>query len=149
MKRRTLTASGAGPLGSTLAAALRISEPEARALVDAGAVYVDGRRCRDWRAQVRAGAQLTAVLEEAGRAAAAVPQPARSLAVLYEDDRLIAVDKPPSVLAQPGPSGGENLLELVSRHLGREAGLVHRLDRETSGVTVFGKGGRRSGTSRW
>jgi 23S rRNA pseudouridine1911/1915/1917 synthase len=34
---------------------------------------------------------------------------------------------------------GESLVDLVSARLGRPAGLVHRLDRETSGVTVFGK----------
>jgi 23S rRNA pseudouridine1911/1915/1917 synthase len=88
---------------------------------------------------VKAGAQLTAVLEEAGRLAGAPVPAGRVLTVLHEDERVIAVDKPPGVLAQPGPSGGENLLELVSAKLGWEAGLVHRLDRETSGVTVFGK----------
>ncbi len=138
MKRRTLTASADGPLGAQLAAALQMSEEGVGQLVAAGAVYVDGRRCRDAGARVKSGAQLTAVLEEAGRSAATVP-PERTLDVLYEDARVIAVDKPPGVLAQPGPSGGENLLELVSKRLGREAGLVHRLDRETSGVTVFGK----------
>jgi 23S rRNA pseudouridine1911/1915/1917 synthase len=138
MKRRTLTASSGGSLTDALVAALELPEEAVRALIDAGAVYVDGKRCRDAAKQVAAGAQLTAVLEEAGRIAAA-PAAERRLSVLYEDDRLIAVDKPPGVLAQPGPSGGENLLDLVSRHLGREAGLVHRLDRETSGVTVFGK----------
>jgi 23S rRNA pseudouridine1911/1915/1917 synthase len=34
---------------------------------------------------------------------------------------------------------GESLVDLVSARLGRPAGLVHRLDRETSGVTLFGK----------
>src|SRR5207237_5945151 len=97
----------------------------------------DGKRCRDAGRSVVKGAQLIAVLEEAGREAGA-PAVRRALTVLYEDARLIAVDKPPGVLAQPGPSGGENLVEPVPLRLGREAGLVHRLDRETSGVTVFG-----------
>lgn len=138
MKRRTLTAASAGPLSTALSEALQLPEDGVRALIAAGAVYVDGKRCRDAAKQIHAGAQLTAVLEEAGRPAAVPAQP-RQLVVLYEDARLIAVDKPPGVLSQPGPSGGENLLELVAQRLGREAGLVHRLDRETSGVTVFGK----------
>jgi len=138
MKRRTLTAPADGALGAQLTEALQMSAEGVSKLIAAGAVYVDGRRCRDARTPVKAGATLTAVLEEAGRAAA-VPASGRELAVLYEDARVIAVDKPAGVLAQPGPSGGENLVELVSKRLGRAAGLVHRLDRETSGVTLFGK----------
>src|SRR5205814_9492318 len=117
---------------------LQISFARATELTEAGAVYVDGKRCRDAGRSVVKGAQLIAVLEETGREAGA-PAVRRALTELYEDARLIAVDKPPGVLAQPGPSGGENLVELVTLRLGREAGLVHRLDRETSGVTVFGK----------
>jgi 23S rRNA pseudouridine1911/1915/1917 synthase len=41
--------------------------------------------------------------------------------------------------AQPTPGGAASLLLLASTHLGREAGLVHRLDRDTTGVMVFGK----------
>src|SRR5207253_2896572 len=119
-------------------AALEISEDGASKLIAAGAVYLDGRRCRDAHARVKAGAQLTAVLEEAGQPAA-VAAPPRELVVLYEDSRVIAVDKPAGVLAQPGVSGRQNLVELVSQRLGYEAGLVHRLDRETTGVTIFGK----------
>ncbi|MBK7862793.1 MAG: RluA family pseudouridine synthase [Archangiaceae bacterium] len=137
MKRRTFTAEG-GSVGAELTRALQIDDARAHELTEAGAVYVDGKRCRDPKRQVPAGAQLIAVLEEAGRVASPTAAPV-GLRVLYEDPRLIAVDKPPGVLAQPGPSGGDNLLEQVSAHLGREAGLVHRLDRETSGVTVFGK----------
>ena len=138
MKRRTFTASAAGTVGEALASALDISAAAAADLAAAGAVYLDGRRCRDANAPVREGAQLIAVLEETGQTAAPAPV-LEELTVLYEDDRLIAVDKAPGVLAQPGMSGGVNLVDLVSKRLGQPAGLVHRLDRETSGVTVFGK----------
>lgn len=60
--------------------------------------------------------------------------------MLYEDAEVIAVDKPAGVSAQPTEGRvGDSLVDLVSARLGRPAGLVHRLDRETSGVTVFGK----------
>jgi 23S rRNA pseudouridine1911/1915/1917 synthase len=137
MKRRTFTARGGASLGEELSRALQITPDRARQLREAGAVYVEGKRCRDDRA-LPEGAQVIAVLEESGRAAAA-PAEGPALVVLYEDAGVIAVDKPPGVLSQPGPSGGDNLLERVTAHLGREAGLVHRLDRETSGVVVFGK----------
>ncbi len=138
MKRRTFIAAKRGTIGEAVASALGMSSADANGLVSAGAVYLAGRRCRDASTPVSQGDPIIAVLEESGRAAAPAAG-ARSLVVLHEDARLIAVDKPAGVLAQPGPSGGENLLELVSKRLGREAGLVHRLDRETSGVTVFGK----------
>jgi 23S rRNA pseudouridine1911/1915/1917 synthase len=137
MKRRTFTAAG-GSVGAELTRALNVSDAQAEELTLAGAVYVGGKRCRDPSRIVPAGVQVIAVLEESGLKAAPVAS-RRELLVLYEDERLIAIDKPPFVLAQPGPVGGENLLELVSQRLKHPAGLVHRLDRETSGVTVFGK----------
>jgi 23S rRNA pseudouridine1911/1915/1917 synthase len=129
VKRRTLTAPRDGTLEELLEA-----PPE---VITRGGAYIDGRRCRDPKARVKKGAVLVAVLEETGRAPPThAPAP---LTVLFEDDGLIAVDKPAGLLTQPGPGGGISLLELVSKKLGREAGLVHRLDRETSGVVVFGK----------
>lgn len=58
--------------------------------------------------------------------------------MLYEDPDLLVLDKPPGLPAQPTPGGTRSLLLLASVHLGHQAGLVHRLDRDTSGVTVFG-----------
>lgn len=68
------------------------------------------------------------------------------LAVLYEDDDLIAVDKPPTIISQgisDAPEG--SLLDQVRAHLrgrftaGFRPELVHRLDRETSGVVLAAK----------
>src|SRR5262249_60695910 len=61
------------------------------------------------------------------------------LRIVHEDAQVLAVDKPAGLAAQPTPGGVSSLLLLVSAHLGREAGLVHRLDRDTTGVMVFGK----------
>lgn len=140
MKRRTVVTGEVGPLAGVLARALGLSPEGARALVARGAVYVDGKRVADAAREVPAGAKLTAVLEESGRAVAEAPAAPPALEVLYEDADVIAVNKPAGVTAQPTPGRvGESLLDLVSARLGRPAGLVHRLDKETSGVTVFGK----------
>lgn len=142
MKRRTLEVT---PVQEGLAVQrvvrqeLQLAEAEAGALIDRGAVYVDGRRCRDGSAKLRAKQKLTVVLEESGAPSLGAPAAPPGLVVLYEDAELIAVDKPAGLPAQPTPGGAPSLLALVSQRLGREAGLVHRLDRETSGVTVFGK----------
>jgi 23S rRNA pseudouridine1911/1915/1917 synthase len=143
VKRRTFRAEGAvvgRAVADAVASELGMPEAEARKLVDVGAVYIAGRRSRDAAAKLTAGQVVMVVLEEGGQSALAESAPAPVLRVLYEDADVIAVDKPAGLTAQPteGRVGG-SLVDLVSAHLGREAGLVHRLDRETSGVTVFGK----------
>ncbi len=139
MKRRAFQTRAAGPLAGGVAAGLGCTLDEARTLVARGAVYVRGRRQRDPAAGVPADCPILVVLEEAGRASTAPLLAAAPLRVLHEDRQLLAVDKPPGLPAQPTPGGVSSLLTLASGYLGREAGLVHRLDRDTSGVTVFGK----------
>ncbi|MGZ6163908.1 MAG: RluA family pseudouridine synthase [Myxococcaceae bacterium] len=112
---------------------------EARTLVARGAVYVRGRRHQEATLAVSAGSPVLVVLEERGRASTAPEPPLPPLRVLHEDPDVLVVDKPPGLPAQPTPGGSRSLLLLASAYLGHEAGLVHRLDRDTSGVTVFGK----------
>ncbi len=143
MKRRTFQATGAQVgrvVAEAVAAELKLSPEEARRLVEAGAVYLVGRRCRDPEARLRAGQVVAVVLEEGGRSPLEAPAAPPPLGILFEDAEVIAVDKPAGITAQPTEGRvGESLVDLVSARLGTPAGLVHRLDRETSGVTVFGK----------
>lgn len=140
MKRRALQVTRGGQtLATVLSEGLRVSASQSEALIRAGAVYVDGRRASK-DVPVRAGSAVMVVLEEGGRPARPVMSSGQPLEVLFEDEVLIAVFKPAGVTAQPTPSRvGDSLADLVGRHLGQRAGLVHRLDRETTGVTVFGK----------
>lgn len=143
MKRRTFQAEGARvgrSVEEAVAAELGLPVEQARALVEAGAVYLAGRRCREPEARLRAGQVVAVVLEEGGHSPLEAPARPPALSILFEDAALIAVDKPAGITAQPteGRVGG-SLVDLVSARLGSTAGLVHRLDRETSGVTVFGK----------
>ncbi len=144
MKRRTFrveTAQVGRPLGEVLAEVLALPGEEVARLVDVGAVYVGGRRSRDVRARLDAQQVVTVVLEEGGVSPLApAATPVAALRVLFEDAAVIAVDKPAGMTAQPTEGRvGDSLVDRVGTHLGRPAGLVHRLDRETSGVTVFGK----------
>ena len=79
----------------------------------------------------------------------AVPQPeAMALQILYEDEHLIAIDKPPGLVVHPA-AGNERgtLVNALLYHcvdlagIGGELrpGIVHRLDKETSGVLVTAK----------
>jgi 23S rRNA pseudouridine1911/1915/1917 synthase len=78
-------------------------------------------------------------LEEGGRGAEA-PAPLERARLLYADAELAAVDKPAGVPAQPTLTSDRGTLpELVSALVGGAVTLVHRLDRETSGVTVFAR----------
>jgi 23S rRNA pseudouridine955/2504/2580 synthase/23S rRNA pseudouridine1911/1915/1917 synthase len=63
----------------------------------------------------------------------------KALEILYEDAHLIAVNKPSGLLSIPGREIDENsvLRQLQQRHA--ELFIVHRLDRDTSGVLIFAK----------
>jgi 23S rRNA pseudouridine1911/1915/1917 synthase len=139
VKRRTFQSAASGTLAEVVATGLGCSLGDARALVERGAVYVRGRRQRDPSREIAPATPVLVVLEERGRASMDAPRAAAPLRVLHEDADLLVVDKPPGLPAQPTPGGMGSLLLLASEHLGRDAGLVHRLDRDTSGVTVFGK----------
>ncbi len=72
------------------------------------------------------------------------PAPPR---ILFEDNHLLAVEKPPGILAQADASGGPDMLSILKRFLKeRDAkpgnvflGLVHRLDRNVGGAMIFAK----------
>ncbi len=139
MKRRTVTAT-AGRLDAVLAALLPVQLVEAQALISRGAVYLDGKRCQSAQTPVKAGQKLSAVLEEGGQPVTAIAAKQAPLVVIFEDEALLVVDKPAGVVAQPTEGRvGDSLIDLARYYLKSAPGLVHRLDRETSGVTIFGK----------
>jgi 23S rRNA pseudouridine1911/1915/1917 synthase len=142
MKRLSLVASPSDEgerLDRFIAARGGISRGLARRALDAGGVFLDGRRCKVAGRLVRAGQAIVVNLEEGGRAAPEVAPLDRSR-LLFADAHLVAVDKPAGVPAQPTLTTDRGTLpELVSALVGRPVTLVHRLDRETSGVTVFAR----------
>jgi RluA family pseudouridine synthase len=115
-----------------------------RRLITAGAVYVDGRRVQVQSRSLRPGMVVEVVLT--GEAPSAVAPPLEAERVLYEDDHLLAVDKPAGLPVQATRGDALNHLEararsyLVARHgSGAYLALHHRLDRGTSGVVIFAK----------
>ena len=117
-----------------------------RAILD-GAVTVNGETRESGR-RLRVGDRIDLRLDEEPRRVL-VPE-AIPVRVLFEDDHMLAVDKPSGMFAHPTSrvlSG--TLLNAVlyhTRHESRERGarplLVHRLDRATSGALVFSKSPR-------
>lgn len=116
-----------------------ISRGEARRALETGGVFVDGRRCKVASRGVHPGQRIEVNLQEGGRASEPLAPLERSR-LLYLDDDLLAVDKPPGVPSQPTLVTDQGTLpELVSALVGAPVTLVHRLDRDTSGVTVFAR----------
>ncbi len=80
----------------------------------------------------------------------ASPFTAGDLRILYEDQYLIVVDKNPGVLAVPLERRGEetSIFDQIAHHLRshkRKPLVVHRIDRDTSGVVLFAKDARTQG----
>ncbi len=142
MKRLTLAVGPADAgerLDRFIAARGGISRGLARRTLDAGGVFLDGRRCKVSGKLLHAGQEVVVNLEEAGRSAPARAVLERSR-LLYADRDLVAVDKPAGVPSQPTLTSDQGTLpELVAALLGAPVTLVHRLDRETSGVTVLAR----------
>ncbi len=60
--------------------------------------------------------------------------------ILFEDQHLAVLSKGPNLLSQSDISGDPSLVDLLRVHFGRNyVGLIHRLDRNTSGLMVVGK----------
>jgi 23S rRNA pseudouridine1911/1915/1917 synthase len=125
----------ADPLGSRSAA---------QRAIDAGLVTVDGE-ARPKRHRVAAGERIeVAPAPEAGSAAggAAGEVP---FEVVYEDEHLLVLDKPAGVVVHParGHRGATLAEALAGRAEGgadpARAGIVHRLDKDTSGLLVVAK----------
>ena len=86
---------------------------------------------------------LQTMRREPMRRAQLAPAPELDFArwIVWEDDGLLAVNKPAGVLSQGGEGGaGINLVDLARAHLGRsDVGVLHRLDRNVSGVVLIAK----------
>jgi 23S rRNA pseudouridine1911/1915/1917 synthase len=122
-----------------IAAAGGISRGLARRTLDAGGVFLDGKRCKTASRGLWPGQQVVVNLEESGHAIEPVA-PLDSSRLLFCDADIAVVDKPAGVPAQPTLTSDQGTLpDLVGALLGAPVTLVHRLDRETSGVTIFAR----------
>jgi 23S rRNA pseudouridine1911/1915/1917 synthase len=143
VRRLTLVASPADEgerIDRFVAARGGLSRGAARRALDAGGVFLDGRRCKVAGRAVRAGQRVVVNLEEGGRSPAAAPAALERGRLLYADEHLAAVDKPAGVPAQPTLTTDRGTLPaLAGALLGGPVAIVHRLDRETSGVTVLAR----------
>ena len=122
------------------------SRTSAADLVDAGSVTVDGREVNKSE-RVRGGAVLEVTLP-AAEAPAAPAEPVAGLAIVYEDDDIVVVDKPVGVAAHPSPGWtGPTVIgglaaaghRISTSGAAERQGVVHRLDVGTTGLMVVAK----------
>ena len=120
------------------------SRAQLQKLVRRGRVRVDGKRVARSNIRVQARAELALELDRPRDPV----EPASRLRVLHEDAHLLVVDKPAGMLAYPAPrSAAPSVSEELERRFGplstalgeERPGIVHRLDKETSGLLVVGR----------
>jgi 23S rRNA pseudouridine1911/1915/1917 synthase len=142
MELKASDADAGQRLDAFLAAPLG-SRARAQRLIEAGAVLVDGATVPK-RHLVAAG-EVVVVDEEADRVVVGDPSQTAEFAVAFEDEHLLVIDKPAGVVVHParGHRQGTLAQALEGRAAGGEdafrAGIVHRLDRDTSGLLVVAK----------
>ncbi|HET6329780.1 MAG TPA: RluA family pseudouridine synthase [Holophagaceae bacterium] len=139
--------------GSALAAELHrrmgVSHRQAKGLIDARCVMVNGETATKYGARVESGDKVAVVYDPELKYDPLPPLKGAvdgSFKSLWEDTHLLFVDKPAGLLTVPAENGGEpSLADAVSDHYRRrgmkhaQLYIVHRLDRFTSGVLVFAR----------
>jgi len=122
-----------------------ISRAAAADLVGAGRVHLDGTPVANRSSRVNAGQLL--VVDEVPEPTVRLPEPDPTVpfSIVFEDEHLLVVDKPAGVVVHPGNGvGGGTLVHGLLAHRPELAGvgephrpgIVHRLDRGTSGLLV-------------
>jgi 23S rRNA pseudouridine1911/1915/1917 synthase len=133
-------------LDAALARMFGLSRASAAELISSGQVLLGGRTAAKSE-RVPAGEWLDVTLPAAAPAAP-VPRAVPGLAVVYEDDDIVVVDKPRGVAAHPtpgwtGPTVLEGLLAaghtIATSGAAERQGIVHRLDANTTGLMVLAK----------
>ncbi|WP_342640878.1 RluA family pseudouridine synthase [Rhodoligotrophos ferricapiens] len=124
-----------------------ISRSRCKALIEDGRVTADGCKIGEARYPVKPGEKIVVVLPPPQ---SAEPEPETiPLKVVYEDDQVIVIDKPAGLVVHPAAGNWTGtLVNALIAHCGdslsgiggvRRPGIVHRLDKDTSGLLVVAK----------
>jgi len=124
-----------------------LSRARFQMLISQGHVKVDGTSIVDASFKVKPGSVVCALVPEPED-----PKPLPeniALCIVYEDDQIVVIDKPAGLVVHPGPGNWTGtLVNALIAHCGsslsgiggvKRPGIVHRLDKETSGLLVVAK----------
>jgi len=120
------------------------SRTHLQGLIERGHVRLDGRIADSSARKVIVGQALSVELVPTAECRAFRPE-AMALCVVFEDEQLLVVDKPCGLVVHPAPGNWQGTLlnGLLGWHAGAamlpRAGIVHRLDKDTSGLMVVAK----------
>ena len=134
-------------LAREVPAEAELSRSRLTRLIAEGAVTRAGQPVTDPRARVAEGDEIEIAVPEAAEAATLAEEIA--LDILYEDDDLVVVNKPPGLVVHPAPgTPSGTLVNALLHHFGgnlsgvggeKRPGIVHRIDKDTSGLLVAAK----------
>ncbi|MCW2274176.1 23S rRNA pseudouridine1911/1915/1917 synthase [Rhodoblastus acidophilus] len=124
-----------------------VSRTRVQALIEAGHVTIDGARAGQAKLKIRAAQKIAIEIPDAAPAEPMgedIP-----INVVFEDDHIVVIDKPAGLVVHPG-AGNETgtLVNALIAHCGdslsgiggvKRPGIVHRLDKDTSGLLVIAK----------
>jgi len=126
---------------------IALSRTRLKALIEAGEVLVDDAVARDPAMKVSAGARI-AVAAPVAEDSPLVGEDI-ALNIAFEDEHLVVIDKPAGLVVHPAPGHSSGtLVNALIRHCGaslsgiggvKRPGIVHRLDKDTSGLIVVAK----------
>jgi RluA family pseudouridine synthase len=133
MKKRKLTVALDDPdtLAPFLAARLELGVSQATALVARGSIHVDGRRVRDATTRLSTGARLTVFLDGA--------QDVAPFQLVHQDEWVLVVEKPAGIASQATRAEAASSLDEQVRERFPDARMMHRLDRDASGLVLFAR----------
>ena len=138
--------TSAGRIDKILAKELDVSRNQVEKLIKDGLVSVNGKRISKTSFKVVEGDEVEYEIKEAEKRVA--PPIDFDVEVLYEDDYLLVVNKPSGLVVHPAPSVKEPTLVDWLIHKGislstisgeERHGIVHRIDKETTGALVVAK----------
>ncbi len=145
--RKTVQLDGNGRLDRLLAINTIVSRSQIQQYIENGDVRIEGKPIRDKSMSVEEGTRVSYPVESNDSDADLTPESGR-LDILYEDEEFLVLDKPAGMLVHPTSHQREGtLVNRILHHYPDQtevgdpdrAGLVHRLDRATSGVIVVAR----------
>ena len=143
---QTFKATSSNRLDKVLASKLKVSRNQVEKLIKEGLVNVNAQKVSKTSYKVDEGDEIAYMLKEAKKRV--VPSIDFDVEVLYEDEHLLVVNKPSGLVVHPAPSVKEPTLVdwlihkgvSLSTISGKERhGIVHRIDKETTGALVIAK----------
>lgn len=146
MKSKQFIASETGRIDKILAAELDVSRNQVEKLVKDGLVEVNGKTISKTSVKVVEGDEINYTFKEAEKKEALPID--FDVEILYEDEYILVVNKPSGLVVHPAPSVKEPTLVDWLIHKGislstisgeERHGIVHRIDKETTGALVIAK----------